>query len=562
MSNVAAAPSNPQRLLWAGFFSIFAAGVGFSVRGGILGEWAKNYGFTNAELGAIAGAALWGFGISVIAGSIIADKIGYGWLMVFAFVLHVLSAALQMCTDLINAQFGRDGVSWALWIAMGMFAVANGTCETVVNPMVATLFPKQKTHFLNILHAGWPGGLMIGALLSYVMNWLKVPWIIQMSTFLIPTLIYGVMLLGQRLPKSEAAEAGVSYRTMLLEFASPILLLLLLIHAMVGYVELGTDSWIPKITSSIMVSPGAGLLLFVYTSGLMFALRFFAGPIEHKMSPLGLLFASAVFAAAGLLFLGNAHGVVICVIAATIYGIGKTFFWPTMLAVVSERFPRGGALTIGAVGGVGMLSAGFLGNPLIGYKQDYYATSLLKDLTPEQYEQIPPKDSKTPKPSYETMKKAAADAYQRYSVEKDKITLFFLKVKGLDGSKAGILDLETKILGVQEKLANPDLKAEERKALELELKEHSDELEKTFKNEPNAEVRDKLTVWWAEAKPSARADETPITAASLYGGRMALIWTAAVPAMMALLYLFLILYFKAQGGYKAVVIESGGRHSG
>ena len=128
---------------------------------------------------------------------------------------------------------------------------------------------------MNILHAGWPGGLIAGGLIGYVMNdMLKVHWMFQMSLFLIPVAIYAFMLLGQHLPTSEAGQAGVSFLTMLAEFAAPVLLLLMVIHAMVGYVELGTDSWISKITGTIFASRGAGILLFIYTSGLMFVLCF------------------------------------------------------------------------------------------------------------------------------------------------------------------------------------------------------------------------------------------------------------------------------------------------
>jgi hypothetical protein len=237
-----------------------------------------------------------------------------------------------------------------------------------------------------------------------------VSWQFQISLFLAPVVLYGLMMLGQRFPKSEASSSGVSYRDMLGElglvgaavicgllalffksdlglpplvaggiaaallvafgaatgfrFGHLLLAALLLVHAMVGYVELGTDSWISKITGTIMNSPANGLLLFVYTSGLMFVLRFFAGPIVERISPLGLLAASALFGAVGLTLLGNAQGGLMCVIAATVYGIGKTFLWPTMLAVVSEQFPKGGAITIGAAGGVGMLAAGLLGGSL------------------------------------------------------------------------------------------------------------------------------------------------------------------------------------------------------
>ncbi|HWY85161.1 MAG TPA: MFS transporter [Gemmataceae bacterium] len=454
-------------------------------------------------------------------GALIADEVGYGRLMIFAFLMHLLSAALQLGTGEIYATFGREATYWSLYIAMFMFAIGNGTCEVVVNPLVATLYPNEKTHYLNILHAGWPGGLVAGGLVSYFMNGgtigdfqpfpNKVPWIIQMSMFLVPVFVYGIMMLGQHFPKSEASQAGISYGTMLLEFLSPILLLLLLIHALVGYVELGTDSWISKITGSIMEDPRKGLLLFVYTSGLMFALRFFAGPIVHAISPLGLLCISGIFGAVGLTLLSSAVGIMMCVIAATVYAIGKTFLWPTMLAVVSDRFPKGGAITIGAVGGVGMLSAGILGGPGIGFKQDYFATTELKQKAPSTYE--------------------------RYASPNENTFLGVFKVKGLDGAKVGVLEDDGQDLS---------------RAVELATKVGT--------KDKAVEEQAKLATWWASAKEYAAADKEPITEASLYGGRMALKWTAAVPAAMAVLYLILLAYFKMIGGYKRVEIPTDSTH--
>jgi MFS family permease len=505
---------NAKRLLWAGFFSIFAAGVGFGVRGSILLDWAREYGFTQTELGAISGGGLAGFGFIIIFGGIIADKFGYGKLMIFAFVMHVLSAALQMCTGLIHAAYGRDAVYWSLTIAMYMFSAGNGTCEVVVNPMVAALFPKEKTHYLNILHAGWPGGLITGGVIGYFKSEIfPVHWIIAMSLFLVPVMIYGVMMLGQHLPRSEASQAGVSFGTMLAEFAAPMLLLLLFIHALVGYVELGTDSWIQKITGTITASAGTGVLLFIYTNILMFTLRFFAGPIEHILSPLGLLFTCAVIATIGLTLLGNtggagAVGVFLCLVAVTVYGIGKTFFWPTMLAVVSERFPRGGAVTLSAIGGVGMLSAGFLGAPAIGFQQDHFASGELKQTAPA--------------------------TFDRYVVPEYKVLLGIFRTKGLDGARVGLLELATK--------AKTD-------------KEAADELARTLDRLKAGDSDQKaLAQWWEENKEYAPVDSEPVEKASLFGGRMALKWTALVPATMAVLYLLLILYFKTRGGYKAEVL--------
>ena len=273
--------SNANRLLTAGFMAILAAGVGFSIRAGILADWGSQFGFTQTDLGNITGGGLTGFGIIILLGALIADKVGYGRLMIFAFLMHLLSAILTLAATPVFKAGGKDAAYQCLYWGMFLFAVGNGTAEAVVNPLVATLFPKNRTHYLNILHAGWPGGLVLGGLASYFMVG-KVRWEVQMTLFMIPVIFYGLLCLGQRFPKSEASSHGITFGQMLAEFAAPVLLLLLFIHALLGYVELGTDSWISNITGNILASREQGLLLFVYTSTLMFALRFFAGPIVRR----------------------------------------------------------------------------------------------------------------------------------------------------------------------------------------------------------------------------------------------------------------------------------------
>ena len=199
---------NPKRLLWAGFMAILAAGVGFSIRAGILGDWGTQFGFTQTDLGKITGGGLTGFGIIILLGALIADKVGYGRLMIFAFLMHFLSAVLTLAaTPIYNSMHAADPIGAkdaafkCLFWGMFLFAIGNGTAEAVVNPLVATLFPKNKTHYLNILHAGWPAGLVAGGLASFFFV-SKVRWEIQMSLFLIPVVFYGAMCLGQRFPKS------------------------------------------------------------------------------------------------------------------------------------------------------------------------------------------------------------------------------------------------------------------------------------------------------------------------------------------------------------------------
>jgi hypothetical protein len=355
-------------------------------------------------------------------------------------------------------------------------------CETVINPLVATLYPRAKTHYLNVLHAGWPGGLVIGGLLAYLFcgpkaSVYQLDWEYPIALFLVPTLVYGVIVLKEKFPISEARAAGVTFGTMLLEFVSPILLMLVVLMAMVGYVELGTDSWITNIMNNVVQEKA--FLLFVYMSSLMFVLRFFAGPIIEKINPIGLLFGASVLACIGLTSLGYAGAGLAVIAAGTVYAVGKTFFWATMLGVVGERFPKGGALIMGTVGGIGTLSAGFLATPMIGYQQDYYASKDLERISPP--------------------------AYQQY-VSKDKSQFLFLPpIYGLDGRKVG--DLMDKV--------------ESKKPLTTQ---------ESF-------------------------DAKPVEEARLYGGRMALRWTALVPAIMACGYLILIVYFRAKGGYKVELLH-------
>ena len=248
---------NRSRLLLASIFTIVAAGVGFAVRGSILLDWGNQFGFTMTELGTITGGGFVGFGIIIILFSLIADKVGYKRLIILAFVMHFLSLVITIATAYVFESFGREAAYWCLYSGTFLFAVGNGICESVINPLVATLYPKNKTHYLNILHAGWPGGMILGGLLSIAFHDV-VSWEVLMSFFLIPVLIYGFMILKEKFPVSEAKAAGISYKEMFLQFASPVLLSLVVLHILVGYVELGTDSWIQNITGKILESGTKG----------------------------------------------------------------------------------------------------------------------------------------------------------------------------------------------------------------------------------------------------------------------------------------------------------------
>ena len=506
---------NSGRLLWAGFMAIMAAGAGFALRGGIFDNWGSEFGFTATQLGAIGGAGFTGFCFGIIVGGVVCDKIGYAKLVIVAFALHVISAIVTFTAST------PENAYQILTIGMFIFAYANGTLEAVSNPLVATLFPNNRTHYLNILHASWPLGMIFGALVGWFLDdKLQVHWKYQLALYLIPTVIYGFMFLGQHMPKSEASEKGSSLGEMFkdvgilgaavvcyllsLFFAgnlgfppavsygvagvllvavgvitkfsagSVLLFFLFVTHALVGAVELGTDGWIQNITGNLFTSE-QGKALFLWTSLIMFALRFCAHFIENKLklSPVGLLCVCAILACVGLNLASGMQTFGMALVALGIYAVGKTFFWPTMLAVASDRFPRTGAVAISIMGGVGMLSAGLIGGPGLGYAKDRF--------------------------SAETLKTTDAATYEQVKVTTPSKFLFFGEVNAIDGTK----------LSEAQKL-----KAEER-------------------------------------TPAQKA----IVDSSITGDRRTLKADAFIPASMALIYLLMLIYFKTIGGYKAVHLE-------
>ena len=529
---------NAQRLLWAGFMAILAAGVGFAIRGGIFDNWQAAYGFSSTQLGAIGGAGFSGFCFGIIIGGVLCDKIGYGKLVATAFALHVLSAVVTF-----GASTPDNAYNMLFW-GMFLFALANGCLEAVANPLVATLFPNNRTHYLNILHASWPAGLILGGILGWVLDdRMKLDWKLQLSLYLIPTVIYGIMFLGQSFPKSEASKKGLKLGDMLQDvgilgglvvcfllsmflgdvlkgipqlgednakyigyavgaglllavgfitkfsMGSILLFILFITHALVGAVELGTDGWIQNITGNILSSE-QGKILFVFTSALMFALRFCADFIEKKIgiSPVGLLLTCAIVACIGLNLTSRIEAFSGALLALTVYGIGKTFFWPTMLAVASDRFPRTGAIAISIMGGIGMMSAGLIGSPGLGYFKDRY--------------------------SGEALQKADAALHASSKAEKSSKFLVFPDAYGLDGKK----------LGAAQK-----------------------ELDKIREEGATGEA--------ALAKLSP--DDRKLIESSIKGDRDTLVADSCIPATMAAIYLCLLIYYKAIGGYKPVTIESG-----
>jgi MFS family permease len=315
--------------------------------------------------------------------------------------------------------------------------LGNGSVEAFANPVVATMFNTDKAKWLNRLHAGWPGGLVLGGFCTiYLQAHDITDWRITLGLILIPALIFFFLLVSLKFPKSEREQAGISYLAMLKElgafgalvgfglvlaqlgqvfgwssgvvwgltgavviafavitksFGRLLLAFLIIIMMPQATTELGTNGWITALMEDPMKAAGYNpAWVLVYTSAIMLVLRFCAGPLIHKFSPPGLLLTCSGLAGLGILALSQtAHaGAGTIFAAATLFGLGITFFWPTILGLTSEQCPRGGALTLNTMGGIGMLAVGILGAPFLGYMQESSTTQQLRAANPALYQQV------------------------------------------------------------------------------------------------------------------------------------------------------------------------------
>jgi MFS family permease len=272
-----------------------------------------------------------------------------------------------------------------LYAGMLSIGLSQGLVEAVINPLIATIYADDKTHKLNHLHAWWPGGLIIGGLTAYALTKLMaldatdvnaahatLGWQVKLATVLLPAVGFLIMIWGQQFPPTERVAAGVSNTDMIKETFRPMFLLLFACMWLTASTELGPDQWVSSVISNL--THMQGVLILVYTAGIMFVLRHFAGPLAHRLSPLGMLTGSAILSAVGLFWLSTVQTPAQAFAAATVFGVGKTFFWPTMLGVTSERFPKGGPLLMALMGGAGMLSVAFI-LPIMGGWYDQYGAA-------------------------------------------------------------------------------------------------------------------------------------------------------------------------------------------
>ena len=436
--------NNNTVVFWGSFIALVTTSMAFIIRAFLINDgslWPAQFGFDKVQGGVLFGAGIWPFAISIIVFSLIIDRVGYKFAMYFSFVCYALFGAMAMAayavvqgeiTELAVAQ--AKAWNYLYWGSV-ILGLGNGTVEAFINPVVATLFKDEKAKWLNILHAGWPGGLVLGGVLAIGLSAAVAnDWRILVAIMFVPAFIYLILLAKVKFPVNERVAAGSSYKEMLAEFGTPaafialylifsqlgqvfawstsitwgliaatvigfgaysrsfgnpLLLVLVIIMMPLATTELGTDGWISALMEPAMHDAGwSPTWVLVYTSVIMMVLRFNAGPVINKFGPLGLLAICAGLAIAGLYLLSFASGVAFIFFAATVYGVSKTYFWPTMLGIVGEQTPKGGALTLNAIAGIGMLSVGILGSPFIGFLQESSVASVVKEELPAVYEEV------------------------------------------------------------------------------------------------------------------------------------------------------------------------------
>jgi len=403
-------------LFWASFLALTAAGFGFAFRVAMGSAYGAELNLTQQQVGEVFGASLWPIAITMIGFSLFVDRTGYRKPMYLAFALQAVSGVGTFLSDSYGSLY-----LFAICAGLG-----HGIVEAVINPICAAVYPKEKTKWLTILHAAWPAGLVVGTLLIIGADGLveDLGWKVHALWIILPAAAYALMYRPCKFPVDERVQAGVPYIVMLrqvgflgaslasclmiyeignqvdqltdwtkpenwfmVSFLSglgvggvfgfmvkglgrPLFFLLCLLMIPVATAELGTDGWIKKLMEPVLLAkewnPASAL---VFSAAIMLVFRVFAGGILRVFSPPSLLCISGLFSAVGLYWLSSAADMAIFV-AFTLYALGQTFYWPCILGFTSERYPRGGALTLNTVSAIGLLSAGIIGTPILGVAFD------------------------------------------------------------------------------------------------------------------------------------------------------------------------------------------------
>ena len=353
---------NQRRLFIASCVALIATAMSFAIRGDIMGEVQQQLQLTDVQVGWILGAAFWGFGLSILFGGPLCDLLGMGTIMRLAAAGHILGAVLTIFSTNFTLFF----------LSTVVVGIANGFVEAAINPLIATIYAENKTAKLTTLHAWFPGGIVIGGVLAFLMTQVGFGWKAKVLTLLVPSVLYLVMFMGQRFPATEREAAGIPFGDMFKELARPLFVLVWFCMILTAGTELGAGSWIPTIFNRVTQSATqAGILQVVWINMVMYLMRQFGHNVSHKVAPTALIAASALIAAVGLYMFSHAADVTAAFLWAGVFAVGIAFWWPTMLGITTERFPRSGALGLAVIGATGSFATAISG-PVMGWLSETY----------------------------------------------------------------------------------------------------------------------------------------------------------------------------------------------
>jgi MFS family permease len=330
--------------------ALLVTSMTFAIRAGILSQLGDEFSLNDGQLGWVNAMAFLGFPVAMMIGGALYNSLGAKKLLLIAFVCHLLGLLLTI---------SAEGF-WGLLISTFFIGFANGAVEAGCNPLIAETYPENKTTMLNKFHVWFPGGIVVGALISKAMTDAGLGWQLQIAVMLVPAILYGLMTLKQHFPEIERIKG--STRDNVKALFSPLFIFMAICMTLTTTAELGTQQWIERILGASGASP---MLIMALITGLMAVGRYFAGPVIHRLNPLGVLVFSAVVATAGIYAMSIATGSMVY-IAAILFAIGVMYFWPTMVGFVAENIPESGALGMSMIGAAGMFALS-IWNPVIGH---------------------------------------------------------------------------------------------------------------------------------------------------------------------------------------------------
>jgi putative MFS transporter len=343
--------NNSKRLFYASCFALITTAFSFSIRAGILPQLGSEFNLTAEQLGFINSMWFLGFPISMVLGGIFYRSIGPKRIMQFAFFAHTAGILLTIYSG------GYNG----LLVSTLLIGLGNGCTEAACNPMIADAYEgKTMNTLLNRFHMWFPGGIVLGALVSLLMTKMNLGWEAQIWIIVVPTIIYAYLFWGQTFPTSKNAEVA-SLSSNLKAMATPMFIFIAACMTLTAISEFGPQQWSSLILSKSGAEP---MVILALVTGLMAVGRYFGGEFVHKFDQTGVLLGSAIFTAIGIYMLSTSTGPM-AYVAAILFAMGVCYFWPNMLGFVAEKIPMSGAIGMSVVGALGMFSTSIF-QPIIG----------------------------------------------------------------------------------------------------------------------------------------------------------------------------------------------------